>query len=133
MSGLWITFMPVLGLIAVLIPISGLAQQNLQKLKGSQIRAAIAGMEITDQVHWRDVYERSGALRSSSMGHTRTGKWSIEGDELCLDLAPPDAGCYEVWRAGKNIELRPTGAGTSLEGILQRPTDNQSGQNTGGR
>jgi hypothetical protein len=124
MSGLWITFLPVLGLIASVAPINGFAQQNLQKLKGSQIRAAIAGMEITDSVHWRDVYERSGTLRSSSMGRTRIGKWSIEGDELCLDLEPPDAGCYEVWHAGKSIELRPTGAGTKLEGVVQRPTDN---------
>jgi hypothetical protein len=90
-------------------------------------------MEITDSVHGRDVYDRGGTLRSYSMGHTRIGKWLIEGDELCLDLEPPDAGCYEVWRAGKNVELRPTGAGTSLEGVVQRPTDNQSGQNTGGR
>jgi hypothetical protein len=124
MTGLRITFVPVLGFIAAIAPISGFAQQNLQKLKGSQIRAVIAGMEITDSVHWRDVYERGGGLRSYSMGHTRIGKWSIEGDELCLDLEPPDAGCYEVWRSGKNVELRPTGAGTSLEGIVLRPTDN---------
>jgi hypothetical protein len=125
MSGLWIMIVSMLGFIGTIVPIDGapLAQERLQKLKGRQIRAALAGMEITDSVHWRDVYERKGALRSYSMGHTRIGKWSTRGDELCLDLEPPDAGCYEVWRAGKNVELRPTGAGTLLEGFLQRPTD----------
>jgi hypothetical protein len=125
MSGSWTTFVPLLGFIFSIVPIAdgGLAQERLQKLKGSQIRAAIAGMEITDSVHWRDVYERGGTLRSYSMGHARIGKWSIQGDELCLDLEPPDAGCYEVWRAGKSIELRLTGAGTALEGVVQPPTD----------
>jgi hypothetical protein len=127
MSGSWITFVPLLGFIASIVPIAdgGFAQERLQRLKGPQIRAAIAGMEITDSVHWRDLYERGGTLRSASMGHTRIGKWSIQGDELCLDLEPPDAGCYEVWRAGKNVELRPTGAGTSLEGVIQRPVDSK--------
>jgi hypothetical protein len=125
MSGSWVMIVSMLGFIGSIVPIDGtaLAQERLQQLKGPQIRAALAGMEITDSVHWRDVYERSGTLRSYSMGHTRTGKWSTHGDELCLDLEPPDAGCYEVWRAGKNIELRPTGAGTLLEGVIQRPTD----------
>jgi hypothetical protein len=45
-------------------------------------------MEITDSVHWSDAYERSGTVRSYSMGHNSSGKWSIQGDELCLDLEP---------------------------------------------
>ena len=47
---------------------NALAQEKLVKLKGPQIRAAIAGMQITDEVHWRDVYERSGKLRVSTHG-----------------------------------------------------------------
>ena len=125
MIGLRIILALMLGSLASIAPVAreALPQENLKKLTGPQIRAAVAGMEIRDNVHWRDVYERSGALRSYSMGQTRLGKWSIEGDALCLDLKPPDAGCYEVWRSGKNIELRPTGAGVSLEAVIQLPTD----------
>jgi hypothetical protein len=124
MIGLRIILALMFGSLASIAPVAreALPQENHKKLTGPQIRAAVAGMEISDNVHWRDVYERSGALRSS-MGQTRLGKWSIEGDALCLDLKPPDAGCYEVWRSGKNIELRPTGAGVPLEAVIQLPTD----------
>src|SRR5262245_6498897 len=102
---------------------AGAAQEHLRKLKGPQIRAEVAGMQISDEVHWRDVYELGGTLRSYSMGRTRIGKWSVQGDELCLNLKPPDGACYEVWRSGKNVELRPTGAGPPMEGIIEMPTD----------
>ena len=82
-------------------------------------------MEVTDKIHWRDVYERGGTLRSYSMGRTRMGKWSIQANELCLDLKLPDSDCYEVWLAGKNVELRPTGPGLRLEGVIQTPTDGE--------
>jgi hypothetical protein len=79
-------------------------------------------MQITDQVHWRYVYERNGTLRTESMRRKRTGKWKIENDELCLELEPPDGGCFEVWLSGPRIELRPSGAGITLEGVIEPPT-----------
>ena len=35
------------------------AEEKLQKLSAGQIRAKIAGMELTDEVHWRELYERA--------------------------------------------------------------------------
>ena len=64
------------------------AAGNFKKLSGDQIRARFAGMQVTDEVHWRDVYERDGSLRSYSMGRTRSGKWFIQKDELCVDGVP---------------------------------------------
>ena len=58
--------------------------EKLQKLTGAQIRAKFAGMQLTDEVHFRDVYDRNGALRSYSMGTEKVGKWVVEKDELCL-------------------------------------------------
>src|SRR5215210_7861036 len=55
-----------------------------QKLSGDQIRAKFAGMQFTDEVHWRYVYDRDGRLRSYSMGTKKVGKWTVEKDELCL-------------------------------------------------
>jgi hypothetical protein len=57
---------------------------NSKKLFGSQIRARFAGMQLTDEVHFRDVYDREGKLRSYSMGKEKVGKWAIEGRALSL-------------------------------------------------
>src|SRR5438445_2775515 len=99
------------------------AAGNFKKLSGDQIRARFAGMQVTDEVHWRDVYERDGSLRSYSMGRTRSGKWFIQKDELCVDLPEPDAGCFEVGLSGKRVEMKPAGLGSPMEGVLQTPTD----------
>src|SRR5580700_9569075 len=72
------------------------AADKFVRLSGSQIRATFAGMQMTDEVHWRDVYERDGVLRTESMGRKTAGKWRIDKDELCLDIDPPDGGCFEV-------------------------------------
>jgi hypothetical protein len=97
------------------------AAEKFQKLSGSQIRARFVGMEMTDNVHWADVYGSNGALKTYSMGHKRDGKWRVEKDELCVDRGPDDGGCYQVWLAGRNVELRREGLPAAYEGVLQRP------------
>jgi hypothetical protein len=42
------------------------AAEKFQKLSGSQIRAKLAAMEITDEVHWADVYGAGGTLTTFS-------------------------------------------------------------------
>jgi hypothetical protein len=103
--------------------VSAVAAENSQKLSGNQIRAKFTGMQLTDEVHWRYVYDRDGTLRSYSMGTTKVGKWAVEKDELCLYLEEPDDGCYEVSLSGKSIEMKPSGLGLTLEGVLQKPAD----------
>ena len=99
------------------------AAEKFQKLNGAQVHAKLAGMEVTDDVHWRDVFERNGVLTSFSMGRKSVGKWKVENDRLCLDRGKdPGSGCYEVWLSGTNVELRTTGSGLPLEGRLQRPS-----------
>ncbi len=115
----------ILGSGAVLAP-NAMAAETFHKLSGLQIRAKVAGMEITDDVHWRDVYERSETLTSYSMGRVLIGKWWVQKDQLCLDLKEePTAGCYEVWMSGNNVELRPEGSDLPLEGVLQRSTNRE--------
>ena len=75
-------------------------------------------MQMTDEVRWRYVYDRNGSLRTQSMGRTRVGKWSIQKDELCLDLGDgPDSGCFEVWLSGGNVDVRPTGLGLPCKAL----------------
>ncbi len=108
---------------SISLEVSAVAAENSQKLSGSQIRAKFTGMQLTDEVHWRYVYDRDGTLRSYSMGTKKVGKWAVEKDELCLYLKEPDDGCYEVSLSGKSIEMKPSGLGLTIEGVLQTPAD----------
>ncbi|WP_439400269.1 hypothetical protein ACRQ5Q_42695 (plasmid) [Bradyrhizobium sp. PMVTL-01] len=93
------------------------AGADARKLSGVQIRARLAGMQLTDEVHYRFVYEREGTLRSYGMGTKKIGKWSIEKDELCLWFGEHDDGCYAVKVRGERLELIPSGIGGALDGI----------------
>jgi hypothetical protein len=98
------------------------AEELFQKLNSQQIRAKFVGMELTDESHWGDVFGRDGTLHLYSMGHKSVGKWRIVKDQLCIDRGnEPGGGCYEVWIAGKKVELRSQFP--PLEGVLQKPTD----------
>lgn len=110
-----------LGLIS--LEVGTKAAESSRKLSGSQIRKKLAGMQVTDEVHWCDVYNRDGALRSYSDGKGRVGIWAVNKDGLCIHFKEPDDGCYEISLAGDRIEMKPTGLGLSIEGILQAPTD----------
>jgi hypothetical protein len=110
-------------LASISVTVSAVAAENFQKLSGAQIRAKFAGMQLTDEVHWRYVYDREGRLRSYAMGTKKVGKWAVEKDELCLYFKEPDDGCYEVSLSGKRIEMKPSGVGLTLEGVLQTPAD----------
>jgi hypothetical protein len=109
---------------ALAIMSAAAAAEKFQKLSGAQIRAKLAGMEITDEVHWADVYGRDGTLMTFSMGK-KTIQWSVKNDELCQERGKDFQGCYQVWMAGKKIELRREGSSLLLESVLQPPTKRQ--------
>ena len=102
---------------------TAVAAETAKKLSGAQIRARFTGMQLTDEVHDRFVYERDGKLRSYAMGTKKIGKWTVEKDELCLYLGETDDGCYQVSIAGGQIEMKPSGLGGTIDGILQPPAD----------
>jgi hypothetical protein len=98
------------------------AEQKFQKLTGAQIQAKFPGMELTDEAHWGEVFERNGTLTITSMGHKSVGKWRIQKDQLCLETGnEPGGGCYGVWVSGRNVELRNQASSLPLEAVLQRP------------
>ena len=98
------------------------AEEKLQKLSAGQIRAKMVGMELTDGVHWRELYGRGGTVTSDSMGRKRTGKWRVEKDQLCIEFdKDPPAKCYEVWMSGKTVELRREGL-MPLQGVIEQPS-----------
>ena len=98
------------------------AEERLKRLWAGQIRAKMAGMELTDGVHWRELYGRGGTVTSDSMGRKRTGKWRVEKDQLCIEFdKDPPAKCYEVWMSGKTVELRREGL-MPLQGVIEQPS-----------
>ena len=110
----------LLGVLAFQSPAA--AEQKFQKLTGAQIQAKFPGMELTDEAHWGEVFERNGTLTITSMGHKSAGKWRIQKDQLCLDTGQePGGGCYEVWLSGRNVELRNQTSSTPLAAVLQKP------------
>ncbi|MFN5039608.1 MAG: hypothetical protein ACK463_20550 [Bradyrhizobium sp.] len=113
----------VAAVASISVEVGAVAAENAQKLSGAQIRAKFTEMQLTDEVHFRDVYDRDGTLRSYSDGKGKVGKWIVKKDELCIYFKEPDDGCYEVSLSGGRIEMKPSGLGLSIEGILQRPTD----------
>jgi hypothetical protein len=114
------TTTPLLGVLA--FQPTAAAEQKFQKLTGAQIQAKFPGMELTDEAHWGEVFERNGTLTITSMGHKSTGKWRIQKDQLCLDTGnEPGGGCYEVWLSGRNVELRNQTSSVPLEVVLQKP------------
>ena len=56
--------------LTILLP-NALAADSFQRLSGPQIQAKFAGMEMTDEVHWSDVYGRNGTLTTYEMGDKR--------------------------------------------------------------
>ena len=111
-------------LLAALISIAGAtaAEERFRKLSGAQIRAAFSGMELSDEVHWYERFEKSGILFSSSMGRKRTGKWWVEKDELCIDDGEDPVKCYEVRVSGNRVQLRGEYL-FPLDAVLRSPTD----------
>jgi hypothetical protein len=94
---------------------------SFRRLTGLQVRAAIAGMELTDQVHWVELYGTDGTVTSLAMGKKRVGKWQVDGDELCVEFED-SADCFEVWQAGAKLRLKRSGTdGNPIEAVLRKP------------
>ena len=87
--------------LAVLHTPQGFAADNFHKLRDADIRARLAGMEITDGVHWAEQYMRDGTYKAFSMGKPHTGKWYVRNSELCLVVGKAEPECKEVWVCGQ--------------------------------
>ena len=108
-------------LAAATLASSAVAEEKFQKLTGAQIRAKVAGMELTDNIHWRDVYQRNGTLTSISMGRKRSGKWRVEKDQLCVEFEKELPTCYDVLASGSKAKLQREGT-LPLEVVIEPPS-----------
>ena len=99
---------------------SGMAADKDRQLSEREIRAKVAGMEITDEVHWADLYNRDGTYVSYSMGKKRTGKWSTRRGQLCLDDGKEPPECKEVWISGEKLQIRVPGDPIPFDVVLKK-------------
>lgn len=83
-------------------PAQAVAAPN--QLRGAAIRKAVAGHELTDGVHWSWAFKPAGKLLSEENGRRTTGRWRIDGDELCIDAGYGDR-CHTVTRQGRSLQL----------------------------
>jgi hypothetical protein len=81
---------------------SAVAAEQSRKLSGAQIRAKFAGMQLTDEVHFRDVYDRDGTRarnrESAATGSPipwRTPCWAHAGS-IPSSAAPVPVRAFEV-------------------------------------
>ena len=58
------------------------AADAFRKLGDAEIKATIAGMEITDDIHWTEQYLRDGTYKAWFMSQQPKGKWRAEGGQL---------------------------------------------------
>ncbi|MEG9525385.1 MAG: hypothetical protein MIL41_06375 [Hyphomicrobiales bacterium] len=91
--------------------------EAFRHLTASEIRARLVGKEVTDEVHWSYHFEPGGRLHVVSLGRARTGRWRLDGDELCLEADS----CVQVWISGNRVELRRGDGTLPDEGVLQAP------------
>jgi hypothetical protein len=122
-NGQWLRIAAVL--LGIAVPSSVCAAEKFQKISGSQISARLGGMEITDEIHSADVFQAGGNLVSYAMGRKTAGRWHVTKDTVCLERSKEDPVCYELWLAGKKVELRRPGSDMPFEGVLQKPARRQ--------
>ena len=80
-------------------------------LTGSRIRATFVGKVVTDGFHWSYYLRPDGSIEGTELGRTRKGKWSIHGNELCIDITKGQspAYCWGIVREGKTLIYQANG------------------------
>jgi hypothetical protein len=93
---------------------------TIQKLKDAEIKARLAGMEITDGVHWAEQYMRDGTYKAFRMGNASKGKWQARNGELCLNDGKGNINTGKSGLVGK-IGLCMPGSGLPpFDGVLHK-------------
>ena len=98
------------------------AAPPFQKVAGAAIASRVTGMQFGDGVHFSEIFHPGGRLVGTYAGSQMTGRWHVEGDDLCLTRERNGGErCFEVWMSGPAMELRQPGTDIKEEGSLKRP------------
>jgi hypothetical protein len=110
----------LLALLAVALTIPTSATETYRKLPDSEIKAKLAGMEMSDP-HSSEQYMRDGTVRIVTMGRRIVGKWRVKDGKLCIEAPKAeDSRCKEVWRSGEKYQFRVEGDPVPYDMTLQK-------------
>jgi hypothetical protein len=112
-------------ILALMLGPPALAADRFHKLPGAQIAATFRGMQFTDRVNRRDVYEQDGTLRRYAMDRVRLGTWRTRGSEMCVDFGNDgDKNCFEIWVRGIEVVMqRDAEDNFPITGFLEKPAN----------
>jgi hypothetical protein len=101
------------------------AETGFKLLNEREIRVRVVGNDITDGPHWSMYLRPDGALISSESGSSRTGRWKIGSDRLCLAHQSGESlTCNEVWVSGSNIRLRENKDQETFDAVIMKHQTN---------
>lgn len=113
-------------LCTMLVPLACAAPPET-KLTTAQIRAMLGGHHVTDGRHWGHEYRLDGRMERSENGRTRSGRWSVQNNKLCLLL--PEVGkvspvCFDVGRVegGGKLQYRDAGSVVYEGTVIKSPS-----------
>jgi hypothetical protein len=99
------------------------AGDNFKPLDEKEIRATIAGKDITDGAHWSLHLRPDGALAGIESGAGWTGAWNVQNSNLCRSNPGRNAfDCYGV--SGENVSLRLKANDDACVGVVEKHKTN---------
>ena len=81
-----------------------LRSEGFKKMSGPQIKAAFAGHEFADDVHFAFRYTADGFIQGMGMGSKVARRWRVQKDEICETDANGEE-CFAVWRKGPVVRF----------------------------
>jgi hypothetical protein len=97
------------------------AGDNFKLLGEKEIRATVAGKNITDGVHWSLYLRPDGALVGVESGASWTGARNVQKSKLCMSNPGSKVfDCYDVWISGENISLRLSPDDVTFAGVVEK-------------
>src|SRR5262245_29510348 len=82
------------------------AAADPKMLTGAEIRSQIVGNTVAGEMGtaFTEFYSPDGAIRGSSADGAYQGKWTIQGDMLCLEYDEP-LGCRRISLDGDKVKI----------------------------
>jgi hypothetical protein len=78
------------------------------RLSGKAAWDTVVGNTLTGRLDgktYHDFYRKDGKLVSLQEGEISTGKWSLEGEKVCIKYPDEDKDCYTVVALGRTVTM----------------------------
>lgn len=87
---------------------------------GAEIKAAVSDNTVQGNMDATGAYAEFYAADGTIKGKDYTGKWSIEGDQMCFEYQDTPKDCYALDISGDQVRWlkdgKSTGTGTIVKG-----------------